>query len=94
MEWCGSHRVSTTSMRIRYGSGGVTTVVLNAPGQGVQGLHGTIDVENPYSNLGSITKLVIDDTGDSMARHVWMDDASLFGLAPDFYRRVHSSRRR
>jgi hypothetical protein len=55
------------------------TVTLNAPGQGVQAIRGTVDVEN---DGGAATNLIVDDTGDANPRAILLDDTSLSGLAP------------
>jgi hypothetical protein len=61
-------------------SSSVETVTLNAPGQGVQAINGTVDVEDPS---GAKVNLVIDDTGDETARSgVNLLDGRLTGLAP------------
>jgi hypothetical protein len=64
-------------------SDNLETVTLNAPGQGVQAISGTVDVENTDPSLGARTNLVIDDTGDKKARSsVSLFDGQLSGLAP------------
>lgn len=61
----------------------VETVDLNAPGQGVQAVNGTVDVENPDFYTGAKTNLLIDDSGDAVPQgSVYLQDGRLSGLAP------------
>ncbi len=60
----------------------VETVTLNAPGQGMQAIDGTVDVEDPNYYTGAATYVVIDDSGDKRGRTSYLLDGQITGLAP------------
>jgi hypothetical protein len=68
---------------VLHGAGnGLETVTLHAPGQGVQGILGEVDVQNTIAKPSAFTLLVVDDTDNTNSRTAFLNDTSLAGLAP------------
>ena len=72
------HTSKSVPVTVVGGLGSTDTVTLGNSINGVQGIQGDVTVTNPPSR----TRLVIDDSTDSIARTVTVTDGSVVGLAP------------